>query len=119
MTHYQFNISIGWRLFSGLLATSAAIWLAPGAIAQTTSTDLDPLEGLRTADDSAGLLEGADNSGSIFELYHRLNLSGGQTLEQFSNRQQENIGEAAADFRERQRQQFQNTQDSEPFEASQ
>jgi hypothetical protein len=117
MTNDQFKMNASSWLLSGLIAT-VGIWVGwvPSAIAQTTSTDLDPLEDLRTEDDSAGgLLDGADNSSGIFELYHRLNLSGGQTSEQFSNRQQENLGEAAADFRERQRQQLQNSPDtSEP-----
>ena len=116
----QFNLPVGSWLLSGVLATvSAAVWIAP-AIAQTTSTDLDPLEDLRTEDDNAGgLLEGPDGSSDIFDLYHRLNMSGGQTPEQFSNRQQENIGEAAADFRERQRQQLQNSSETrEPDSTS-
>ncbi|MBF2088315.1 MAG: hypothetical protein IGR80_10760 [Synechococcales cyanobacterium K44_A2020_017] len=99
----------------GLLATSSLL-AAGTAIAQTTtSSDLDPLEGLRTQDGGSGNILDNNNSGSMFDIYHRMNLNNGQSSQQFYNQQRENIDAAATDFRAEQlrRMQQQEEQDTQ------
>ncbi len=99
----------------GLLATSSLL-AAGTAIAQTTtSSDLDPLEGLRTQDGGSGNILDNNNGGSMFDIYHRMNLNNGQSSQQFYNQQRDNIDAAASDFRAEQlrRMQQQEEQDTQ------
>lgn len=103
------------RTALGLLATSSLLvaGTAGTAIAQTTSSDLDPLEGLRTQDGGSGNILDNNNGGSMFDIYHRMNLNNGQSAQQFYNQQQDNIDAAASDFRAEQLRRMQQQQEQD------
>ena len=100
------------RTALGLLATSSLLLTAGTAIAQT-SADLDPLEGLRTQDGGSGNILDNNNGGSLFDIYHRMNLNNGQSPQQFYNQQRDNIDSAATDFRAEQLRRMQQQEEQE------
>ncbi|TVQ22716.1 MAG: hypothetical protein EA367_03455 [Leptolyngbya sp. DLM2.Bin15] len=101
------------RTALGLLASSSL--LAGGTAIAQTSSNLDPLEGLRTQDSGSGNILDNNSGGSLFDIYHRMNLNNGQSSQQFYNQQQDNIDSAASDFRTEQlrRMQQQEEQDTQ------
>ncbi len=86
----------GLATFVGI--SSLAIGLSLPVTAQTAA-DVDPLEGLGTQDSPEGVFSGGEAGfRDAMDFFHRLNLSGGTTMEQYQIRQQEQIGNAAAEF---------------------
>ena len=71
------------------------------AAAQTAS-DIDPLEDFQTEDGSSDILSGNSQQG-IQDLIHRLSLINDLSMEEFSERREENILSEADRFRELQR----------------
>lgn len=94
-------------LLVSTLATAGIGGIAGGAIAQ--STDIDPLEGLGTDDDGAGLF-GDDTD--PFDLFHRAVLAPSKSGDEFRQQQQQAISNEAEAFRLRQQEALQ--QPSEP-----
>jgi hypothetical protein len=86
----------------GAIASSSLLIVTGRAIAQDASS-VDPLEDLRTNDTDADPFSGSSSQGDIYNLIHRMILNNGTSMEQFSQQQNENLGVAAEDFRNRQR----------------
>lgn len=97
----------------GMLVVGSVVTIGAGSAIAQPATELDPLQDFRSNSDQSNDFLDNPSSTNVFDLYHRLNLSGGQTLEQFSNRQSDNINSAASDFRTQQMQRLQN-ESSEP-----
>lgn len=87
------------RSFAALISVSSlALGLSLPVAAQTAS-DVDPLEGLSTQDSPDGVFSGGEAGFSdAVDFFHRLNLSNGVTMDQYRTRQQERMGDAAAEF---------------------
>lgn len=109
----------------GLLAGASllTIGLTSPAMAQRASTLADPVQ------DSSFTLNGprdpfsgdsAEGAQGAMELFHRLNLSNGRTMEQYRQQQQNNINSAVSDFHRRRQEalQQQNQQNSTPAEEA-
>lgn len=98
------------RPVAAALATVGLMALAPGAWAQTTSTDpvrapqVNTSEGFGTTDSGAGLF---GESASPFDLIHRAVLMNGVTMEDFSRQQRGHFSNEAANFRALQQQALQ------------
>ena len=89
------QLTRGLATFVGI--GSLAVGLSLPVAAQTA--DVDPLEGLGTQDSPEGAFSGGDAGfREAMDFFHRLNLSNGTTMEQYQIRQQEQIGDAAAEF---------------------
>ncbi|MBE9178854.1 hypothetical protein IQ268_09810 [Oculatella sp. LEGE 06141] len=87
-----------------MIAGLAVPLLGTAAGAQTT---LDPLEGLqgdRSSDPFS--TRGSNQMNSMFDLIHQANFGGLRTGPEFTQEQQRQIGDAAADFRQRQRNEY-------------
>lgn len=112
-----------WKTLSLLAGISIlSSLLAYPAAAQVSS---DPLRDLDTSTDSSRDPFSGDSSDGMqgaYELFHRLNLSGGMSMEQYRQQQQGNIRSAAEQFRQ-QRQNLLNggeaTQPSSPQQPAQ
>ncbi len=87
------------RSFAALVsASSLALGLSLPVAAQTAS-DIDPLEGLGTQDSPDGVFSGGEAGfNDAVDFFHQLNLSNGTTIDQYRIRQQERMGDAAAEF---------------------
>lgn len=119
----QFHRVWSWKTLSLLAGISVlSSLLAHPAGAQVSG---DPLRDLDTSADSSRDPFSGDSSDSMrgaYELFHRLNLSGGMSMDQYRQQQQGNIRSAAEQFRQ-QRQNLLNggeaTQPSSPQQLEQ
>ncbi len=96
------HMKLTTQLVLSLSVALCGFGLATAASAQTT---IDPLEDLRTNDNSNNPFEGSGNSAQtgIFDLIHNSVLSNGTSREEFNEARSENIEEQAGSFREQQR----------------
>lgn len=88
--------STSW-LLAGMLASLGVTVTADQVWGQ--SSDIDPLEGLNTDDDGAGLL---GDSNDPFDLFHRAVLAPSKSPDAFQQQQQRAISSEAEAFRLRQ-----------------
>ena len=106
--HLFLSLSLGLSM-----AMAAGSQLAP-AYSQTQDPSFnDPSDRNERDAFSSGLGEGF----SPFDLIHRSNLGGGLSIEEYRQRQQENLDHAADDFRQQQQQLLQE-QNQEAKETS-
>lgn len=97
------------RPVAAVLATCGLWALAPGAWAQTTSTEaingprVDAAEGFNTTDTSGGI----GGTSSPYDLIHRAVLMNGTTMEDFNRQQRGHLSNEAANFRALQQQALQ------------
>jgi len=73
------------------------------AYSQTTLEEQDPFPSSEIDSFSSGLGEGL----SPFDLIHGINSSRGMSIEEYRNRQDENLDSAASEFRQQQQRLFQ------------
>ena len=71
-------------------------------VAAQVATEVDPLEDFQTQDGSGDIFSGGSQQG-VQDLIHKINLSVGLSMEEFSVQRQENILTEADRFRELQR----------------
>ncbi|MEG4456195.1 hypothetical protein [Microcoleus sp. N9_A1] len=94
------------------------IWVAASAIAtcallspQATfaqasnlnNNNAQPLQDFQTQDNTDPF-SGRSSGSGIFDLIHRSRLGGGRSMEEFNTEQRQNLNDAAAEFRNKQRQ---------------
>lgn len=83
---------------------SGTIFLPQPTFAQASglTPNSQPLQDFQT-NDNPDPFTGRGGTG-LWDLIHRSRLGGGRSLEEFSTEQRENLNDAAAEFREKQRQ---------------
>ncbi|WP_293332184.1 hypothetical protein [Microcoleus sp. CAWBG58] len=92
------------RIAASAIATCAL--LSPQATfaqASSLTTSPQPLQDFQTKDNTDPF-SGRSTGGGIFDLIHRSRLGGGRSIEEFNTEQRQNLNDAAADFRNKQRQ---------------
>lgn len=95
----------------GLLGVSglALPWLARPAAAQSAqSLSTDPLQDVRNSsrDGASAEFSGSSGINSLFDLMHQANFGMIRSPSQYGEDQQENLNDAAAQFRKQQQQRF-------------
>lgn len=97
------------HLALGLFAGTAAIALAfpQGSLAQLT--EADQLQNFQMQDNRNPFSSRTDGgqSFSVFDMIHRANLGNSRSLNEFTQDQQQNLDDAAAQFRAKQRERLQ------------
>ncbi|NJK76888.1 MAG: hypothetical protein HC942_26605 [Microcoleus sp. SU_5_6] len=93
---------------------SGAIFLPQATFAQASglTPNSQPLQDFRT-NDNPDPFTGGSGTG-MWDLIHRSRLGGGRSMEEFSTEQRENLNDAAAEFREKQRQILQKQEQAAP-----
>ncbi|MBE9094243.1 hypothetical protein [Tychonema sp. LEGE 07203] len=93
------------RIAASAIATCAI--LSPQAtFAQASNlnnNNAQPLQDFQTQDNSDPF-SGRSSGSGIFDLIHRSRLGGGRSMEEFNTEQRQNLNDAAAEFRNKQRQ---------------
>jgi len=94
------------------MTTMGAIALVAQVPAQAQDADyVDPLEGFQTDDNGSEVFgAGGADSSDVFDLIHRMTLSNGTSMEDFTRQRGENITTEAQTFREIQMQRIQRQQ---------
>jgi hypothetical protein len=100
-------------LVLGILGVTAA--MVQPAQAQADRNTSDSLRNPADNQESVNLSDNVGGIDSLFQLYHRLNIGGGQSAGEFGQQQQRAIGDEAEAFRTRQRERLQ--QNGTPTEA--
>ncbi|MEG4089693.1 hypothetical protein [Microcoleus sp. Pol12B4] len=95
------------KLMMGL-ATSAiascALFSPQASFAQASGlNNAQPLQDFQTQDNTDPF-SGRSSGSAIFDLIHRSQLGGGRSMEEFNSEQRQNLNDAAAEFRNKQRQ---------------
>ena len=67
------------------------------------NNNAQPLQDFQTQDNTDPF-SGRSSGSGIFDLIHRSRLGGGRSMEEFNSEQRQNLNEAAAEFRNKQRQ---------------
>ena len=96
---------------------ATALFLPQPSLAQS-ATKTQVLQDLFPTKDNNDPFSSRGNGLGVFDLIHRATLGTGRSLEDFSSEQQKNLTDAAAEFRERQRQLIQQQQQSQPPEGT-
>lgn len=92
------------RIAASAIAT-CAIFSPQATFAQASglTTSPQPLQDFQTRDNTDPF-SGRSSGGGIFDLIHRSRLGGGRSIEEFNTEQRQNLNDAAAEFRNKQRQ---------------
>ncbi|PSB53406.1 hypothetical protein C7B67_03180 [filamentous cyanobacterium Phorm 6] len=84
---------------------SCALFSPQATFAQASSlnnNNAQPLQDFQTQDNTDPF-SGRSSGSGIFDLIHRSRLGGGRSMEEFNTEQRQNLNEAAAEFRNKQR----------------
>lgn len=94
-----------WMMQVTLCAiASSAILLPQATFAQASSlNNSQPLQDFQT-NDNPDPFSGRSSGTGIFDLIHRSRLGNGRNLDEFTTEQRQNLNDAAAEFRNKQRQ---------------
>ena len=94
------------KLMMGIAASaiaSCALFSPQASFAQASGlNNAQPLQDFQTQDNSDPF-SGRSSGSGIFDLIHRSRLGGGRTMEEFNTEQRQNLNDAAAEFRNKQR----------------
>ncbi|WP_445247088.1 hypothetical protein [Microcoleus sp. OTE_8_concoct_300] len=94
------------KLMVGIAASaiaSCALFSPQASFAQASGlNNAQPLQDFQTQDNTDPF-SGRSSGSGIFDLIHRSQLGGGRSMEEFSTEQRQNLNDAAADFRNKQR----------------
>jgi len=85
---------------------SCALFSPQATFAQASglnNNNAQPLQDFQTQDNTDPF-SGRSSGSGIFDLIHRSRLGGGRSMEEFNSEQRQNLNEAAAEFRNKQRQ---------------
>jgi hypothetical protein len=94
------------KLMMGIAASaiaSCALFSPQASFAQASGlNNAQPLQDFQTQDNTDPF-SGRSSGSGIFDLIHRSRLGGGRTMEEFNTEQRQNLNDAAAEFRNKQR----------------
>ena len=94
------------KLMIGIAASaiaSCALFSPQASFAQASGlNNAQPLQDFQTQDNSDPF-SGRSSGSGIFDLIHRSRLGGGRSMEEFTTEQRQNLNDAAAEFRNKQR----------------
>ena len=94
------------KLMVGIAASaiaSCALFSPQASFAQASGlNNAQPLQDFQTQDNSDPF-SGRSSGSGIFDLIHRSKLGGGRSMEEFTTEQRQNLNDAAAEFRNKQR----------------
>jgi hypothetical protein len=84
---------------------SCALFSPQATFAQASglNNNAQPLQDFQTKDNTDPF-SGRSSGGGIFDLIHRSRLGNGRSIEEFNTEQRQNLNDAAAEFRNKQRQ---------------
>ncbi|MEG4145044.1 hypothetical protein [Microcoleus sp. Pol12B5] len=95
------------KLMIGIAASaiaSCAVFSPQASFAQASGlNNAQPLQDFQTQDNTDPF-SGRSSGSAIFDLIHRSQLGGGRSMEEFNSEQRQNLNDAAAEFRNKQRQ---------------
>ncbi|MEG4972062.1 hypothetical protein [Microcoleus sp. K4-B3] len=95
------------KLMIGIAASaiaSCALFSPQASFAQASGlNNAQPLQDFQTQDNTDPF-SGRSSGSAIFDLIHRSQLGGGRSMEEFNSEQRQNLNDAAAEFRNKQRQ---------------
>jgi hypothetical protein len=95
-----------WMIRIAASAIASCALLSPQATfaqASGLTNSPQPLQDFQTKDNTDPFSGGSSGSG-IFDLIHRSRFGGGRSMEEFNTEQRQNLNDAAAEFRNKQRQ---------------
>ncbi|MCY7384693.1 MAG: hypothetical protein LH628_19345 [Microcoleus sp. CAN_BIN18] len=84
---------------------SCALFTPQATFAQASglnNNNAQPLQDFQTQDNTDPF-SGRSSGSGIFDLIHRSKLGGGRSMEEFNSEQRQNLNDAAAEFRNKQR----------------
>ncbi len=94
------------KLMIGIAASaiaSCALFSPQASFAQASGlNNAQPLQDFQTQDNTDPF-SGSSSGSAIFDLIHRSQLGGGRSMEEFTTEQRQNLNDAAAEFRNKQR----------------
>jgi hypothetical protein len=94
------------KLMMGIAASaiaSCALFSPQASFAQASGlNNAQPLQEFQTQDNTDPF-SGRSSGSGIFDLIHRSRLGGGRSMEEFTTEQRQNLNDAAAEFRNKQR----------------
>ncbi|MEG3904712.1 hypothetical protein QUB19_20460 [Microcoleus sp. B4-C5] len=94
------------KLMIGIAASaiaSCALFSPQASFAQASGlNNAQPLQDFQTQDNTDPF-SGRSSGSGIFDLIHRSKLGGGRSMEEFNSEQRQNLNDAAAEFRNKQR----------------
>ena len=94
------------KLMIGIAASaiaSCALFSPQASFAQASGlNNAQPLQDFQTQDNTDPF-SGRSSGSGIFDLIHRSRLGGGRSMEEFTTEQRQNVNDAAAEFRNKQR----------------
>ena len=94
------------KLMVGIAASaiaSCALFSPQASFAQASGlNNAQPLQDFQTRDNTDPF-SGRSSGSGIFDLIHRSQLGGGRSMEEFTTEQRQNLNDAAAEFRNKQR----------------
>lgn len=95
------------KLMIGIAASaiaSCALFSPQATFAQASglTNSPQPLQDFQTQDNTDPF-SGRSSGSGIFDLIHRSRLGGGRSMEEFNSEQRQNLNDAAAEFRNKQR----------------
>ena len=94
------------KLMMGIAASaiaSCALFSPQASFAQASGlNNPQPLQDFQTQDNTDPF-SGRSSGSGIFDLIHRSRLGGGRSMEEFTTEQRQNLNDAAAEFRNKQR----------------
>jgi hypothetical protein len=94
------------KLMIGIAASaiaSCALFSPQASFAQASGlNNAQPLQDFQTQDNTDPF-SGRSSGSGIFDLIHRSRLGGGRSMEEFTTEQRQNLNDAAAEFRNKQR----------------
>src|SRR6478672_2547794 len=94
------------KLMVGIAASaiaSSALFSPQASFAQASGlNNAQPLQDFQTQDNTDPF-SGRSSGSGIFDLIHRSQLGGGRSMEEFTTEQRQNLNDAAAEFRNKQR----------------
>ncbi|MEG4250140.1 hypothetical protein [Microcoleus sp. Pol10D4] len=94
------------KLMMGIAASaiaSCALFSPQASFAQASGlNNAQPLQDFQTQDNTDPF-SGRSSGSGIFDLIHRSKLGGGRSMEEFTTEQRQNLNDAAAEFRNKQR----------------
>ena len=94
------------KLMIGIAASaiaSCALFSPQASFAQASGlNNAQPLQDFQTQDNTDPF-SGRSSGSGIFDLIHRSQLGGGRSMEEFNTEQRQNLNDAAAEFRNKQR----------------
>lgn len=91
----------------GIIAATSLFSVLVPQNAQAQSTDVNPLQDFQPQQGDPFSSRNDDPTGSLFDLIHRAQLGNSRSAEEFNADKNQNLNDAAAEFRKKQQQRIQ------------